>query len=62
MIASFDPARESKRPAEYAEAKQRAVAAREARVAATAGRSGYEFRWRCKQTERCGARQGVVGD
>ncbi|HEY5405205.1 MAG TPA: hypothetical protein VIK24_20200, partial [Pyrinomonadaceae bacterium] len=34
MIASFDPARESKRPAEYAEAKQRAVAAREARVAA----------------------------
>lgn len=34
MMASFDPAREAKRPAEYAEAKQRAVAAREARNAA----------------------------
>ncbi len=34
MIASFDPARELKRPAEYAEAKQRALAAREARAAA----------------------------
>lgn len=34
MIASFDPAREAKRPAEYAEARQRAVAAREARIAA----------------------------
>ena len=34
MMASFDPAREVKRPAEYAEAKQRAVAAREARIAA----------------------------
>lgn len=34
MIASFDPARELKRPAEYAEAKQRAIAAREARAAA----------------------------
>jgi hypothetical protein len=34
MIASFDPARESRRPAEYAEAKQRATAAREARLAA----------------------------
>lgn len=34
MIGSFDPARESKRPAEYAEARQRAVAAREARLAA----------------------------
>jgi hypothetical protein len=34
MIASFDPARESKRPAEYAEARQRAVAARAARAAA----------------------------
>src|SRR6185295_18998821 len=31
MIASFDPARELKRPAEYAEAVQRARAAREAR-------------------------------
>jgi hypothetical protein len=34
MIASFDPAREGKRPAEYAEAVQRATAAREARTAA----------------------------
>lgn len=34
MIASFDPAREVKRPAEYAEAVQRAKAAREARTAA----------------------------
>ena len=34
MIASFDPAREVKRPAEYAEAVQRATAAREARTAA----------------------------
>ena len=34
IIASFDPARESRRPAEYAEARQRALAARQARVAA----------------------------
>ena len=34
MIASFDPARESRRPSEYAEAVQRATAAREARAAA----------------------------
>jgi hypothetical protein len=34
MIASFDPVREAKRPAEYAEARQRAIAAREARIAA----------------------------
>ena len=34
MIASFDPAREARRPAEYADAKQRATAAREARLAA----------------------------
>ena len=34
MIASFDPARELKRPAEYAEAVQRATATREARLAA----------------------------
>ncbi|HET6863056.1 MAG TPA: hypothetical protein VFH91_08405 [Pyrinomonadaceae bacterium] len=34
MIASFDPAREIKRPAEYAEARQRAVVARAARAAA----------------------------
>jgi hypothetical protein len=34
MLASFDPAREEKRPGEYAEARQRAAAAREARIAA----------------------------
>jgi hypothetical protein len=34
MIASFDPAREAKRPSEYAETVQRAMAAREARTAA----------------------------
>ncbi len=34
MIASFDPAREAKRPAEYADARQRALATREARIAA----------------------------
>jgi hypothetical protein len=34
MIASFDPVREAKRPSEYAEAVQRATAAREARTAA----------------------------
>ena len=39
MIASFDPARESKRPAEYAETVQRANAAREARTAARRAQS-----------------------
>ncbi len=34
MINSFDPVRESRRPAEYADALQRAIAAREARTAA----------------------------
>jgi len=34
MIASFDPVREARRPAEYAEARQRAQAAREQRLAA----------------------------
>jgi hypothetical protein len=34
MIASFDPVREAKRPAEYAETVQRALAAREARLRA----------------------------
>ncbi|HEY8225727.1 MAG TPA: hypothetical protein VIG25_10645 [Pyrinomonadaceae bacterium] len=34
MIASFDPAREMKRPAEYAEAQKRALAVREQRSAA----------------------------
>ena len=34
MIASFDPVREAKRPSEYADTVQRAIAAREARTAA----------------------------
>ena len=34
MIASFDPVRESRRPAEYAEARQRALTARQTRLAA----------------------------
>lgn len=34
MISSIDPARESRRPTEYAEVRQRAVAARQARLAA----------------------------
>ncbi len=34
MMTAFDPAKEAKRPAEYAEARKRAVAAREARLAA----------------------------
>lgn len=39
MIASFDPVRESKRPAEYKDAVQRATAAREARTAARRAQS-----------------------
>jgi len=34
MIASFDPVRESRRPGEYAEPRRRAIAARQARLAA----------------------------
>ena len=34
MMTAFDPAKEAKRPEEYAEARKRAVAAREARLAA----------------------------
>ena len=34
MMASFDPVREGKRPAEYEQPRQRALAAREARIAA----------------------------
>ena len=34
MMTAFDPAKEAKRPQEYAEARKRAVAAREARLAA----------------------------
>lgn len=39
MIASFDPARESKRPSEYADVVQRARAAREARAASRKAQS-----------------------
>jgi hypothetical protein len=39
MIASFDPVREAKRPAEYAETAQRARATREARLAARKAQS-----------------------
>jgi hypothetical protein len=39
MIASFDPVREARRPAEYAETVQRALAAREARIAARRSQS-----------------------
>lgn len=39
MIASFDPAREAKRPAEYADVVQRARAAREARAASRRAQS-----------------------
>lgn len=39
MIASFDPAREAKRPSEYAEVVQRARAAREARAASRKAQS-----------------------
>jgi hypothetical protein len=39
MIASFDPVREAKRPAEYAETVQRAKATREARLAARRAQS-----------------------
>lgn len=42
MIASFDQARESRRPTEYAEARQRALAARQARVAARQAESDME--------------------
>ena len=37
MISSIDPARESRRPSEYAEARQRALAARQARLASKTG-------------------------
>lgn len=39
MIASFDPVREAKRPSEYAETVQRAIAARAARTAARRSQS-----------------------
>lgn len=42
MIASFDPVREARRPAEYAETVHRAKAAREARLAARKAQSEAE--------------------
>jgi len=49
MIASFDPARESKRPAEYKEAVQRATAAREARTAARRAQSEMDVEANSKE-------------
>lgn len=50
MIASFDPARESKRPAEYAETVQRALAAREARTAARRSQAESDIENNSKET------------
>ena len=55
MIASFDPVREAKRPAEYAEAVQRAKAAREARTAARRSQSDVN-------TETSGKEAALVRD
>jgi hypothetical protein len=49
MIASFDPARESKRPAEYKDAVQRALAAREARTAARRAQSDADVEANSKE-------------
>ena len=49
MIASFDPARESKRPAEYKDAVQRALAAREARTAARRAQSEADVETNSKE-------------
>jgi hypothetical protein len=43
MIASFDPVREARRPSEYAETVQRALAAREARIAARRSQLEFDF-------------------
>jgi hypothetical protein len=53
MIASFDPVREAKRPAEYAEAVQRATAAREARTAARKSQSDLNV-------EASGGKEGAL--
>ena len=50
MIASFDPVREAKRPAEYAETVQRALAAREARRAAQRSQSEMNVEASGKET------------
>jgi len=49
MIASFDSARESKRPAEYKDAVQRALAAREARTAARRAQSEADVETNSKE-------------
>src|SRR5689334_23018181 len=49
MIASFDPAREAKRPAEYKDAVQRATAAREARTAARRAQSEVDLEANSKE-------------
>jgi hypothetical protein len=50
MIASFDPVREAKRPSEYAETVQRAIAAREARTAARRSASEVSLEASGKET------------
>lgn len=50
MIASFDPVREAKRPAEYAETVQRALAAREARTAARRSQAEADVEGSGKET------------
>ncbi len=55
MIASFDPVREARRPAEYAETVQRALAAREARTAARRSQSEVA-------TNAAGRESGLVRD
>ncbi len=42
MITSFDPAREIRRPAEYAEARQRALTARQTRITGVKAEAGNE--------------------
>src|SRR5215204_1244840 len=55
MIASFDPVREAKRPSEYAEVVQRAMAAREARTAAR--KSQFEVN---TKAEASGAKESAL--
>ncbi|HKR15113.1 MAG TPA: hypothetical protein VJT15_23810 [Pyrinomonadaceae bacterium] len=50
MIASFDPVRETRRPSEYAEAVQRANAAREARLAARKAQSDIDTNTEVRNT------------
>ena len=59
MIASFDPVREAKRLAENAETVQRAIAAREARIAARRSQAELDAR---RQRQGIGARSRSGGD